>query len=62
MAKCILSVNVLYSFDPERLHVFYGTANGSGRLDVEIDGEFFNVQPILDKGITVTLVGTAHTY
>ena len=37
-------------------------ANGSGRLDVEIDGEFFNVQTILEKSITVTLVGSVLAY
>ena len=42
-------LSLVASLDPERLHVFYGTANGSGRLDVEMDGEFSNVQTILDK-------------
>ena len=45
-------LSLVASLDPERLHIFYCTANGSGRHDVEIDGEFFNVQTILDHGIT----------
>ena len=48
-------LSLVASLDPD---VFYCTANGSGRLDVEMDGECLNVQPILDKGITVTLVSS----
>ena len=52
------------SLDPEEMHSFHCTANGSGRADVKIDGQFFNNREIVDRGIFATLDdvgGVIHT-